>query len=307
MEESYDASIELAKERGSFPAYNFEGYSKSKFFEGLSEKIQKKIADNGIRNVTLNTIAPVGTVSIVAETSSGIEPVFAFWYDRFVKQDDGDSRKKYRVYERIFREFKKLGIFAADNQLPEYMVTSHQIDPYFRIKMQSIWQRYCDNAISSTVNLPKETSVETVQKIYEYAYEMGLKGITVYREGSREGVLVTDAAKEEEYVGHPPVVGGGTTYKVPIRTDSNLYVTIHPREDNEQLPYCIFINSNNMEINARTMGLAILLSSVFQTTRQEMLRKRIDEILSNFKNIEDSSVGAWYEGKVSRTCYFNNS
>ncbi len=186
-DESYKTSIELAKERGAFPLFNWEGYSQSKFVQSLPAEIQNEIHTHGIRNGTVLTLPPVGTGSIVGQTSSGIEPIFCTSYVRRVKNDDGQTFNEYKVYHPLVKQ-----MFGSDEQLPEYIVTAHDIDPFFRVKMQGAIQKYIDSSISSTVNLAEETSVETIADIYIQAYKAGLKGITVYREGSRQGILITD-------------------------------------------------------------------------------------------------------------------
>jgi ribonucleoside-diphosphate reductase alpha chain len=108
-----------------------------------------------------------------------------------VKQADGETFSEYKVYHPLIQE-----LFGGDENLPDYVVTAHQIDPYFRVRLQGVIQRYVDSSISSTVNLPEDVSLETVADIYITAYNAGLKGITVYREGSREGILITEKKAE---------------------------------------------------------------------------------------------------------------
>jgi ribonucleoside-diphosphate reductase alpha chain len=186
-DEAYRTSIELAKEKGAFPLYQWEGFSKSKFVQSLPTDIQNDIKKSGIRNSTVLTVPPVGTGSIVAQTSSGIEPIFCTSYRRRVKNHDGDTFSEYKVYHPLVKR-----LFGDDEKLPDYVVTAHQIDPYFRVKMQGAIQKYVDSSISSTVNLAEDVNVDTVADIYMTAYRAGLKGITVYREGSREGILQTE-------------------------------------------------------------------------------------------------------------------
>ena len=237
-DESYRASVELAKEKGAFPLFNWEGYSKSKFVQNLPRDIQDAIREHGIRNSTVLTVPPVGTGSIVAQTSSGIEPIFCTSYRRRVKNHDGETFSEYKVYHPLVKK-----IFGDDERLPDYVVTAHQIDPYFRVKMQGVIQRYVDSSISSTVNLPEDVSVDTVADIYMTAYKSGLKGITVYREGSREGILQTEdyakkqstgkSAQEEKKVKGPrqrPTVTFGVTERVKTG-EGYLYVTINEDED----------------------------------------------------------------------------
>ena len=193
---AYETSINLAQEKGQFPHFDWKGYNKSKFVKTLPKSIREKIKNNGIRNCTLTTVAPTGSGAIVARVTSGVEPIFATSYKRMVKKNDGGYGKdfdQYTVYHPIIKE-----LFGTDENLPDYVTTSHKIDPYFRVKMQGTVQKYIDSSISSTVNLKEETTVETVADIYMKAYENGLKGITVYREGSREGILITNDEKEKK-------------------------------------------------------------------------------------------------------------
>ena len=192
---AYETSINLAKEKGQFPHFDWKGYNKSKFVKALPKSIKEKIKNHGIRNCTLTTVAPTGSGAIVARVTSGVEPIFATSYKRMVKKNDGGYGKEfeqYTVYHPIIKE-----LFGTDENLPEYVTTAHKIDPFFRVKMQGTVQKYIDSSISSTVNLQEDIPVETVADIYMKAYENGLKGITVYREGSREGILITNDDKEK--------------------------------------------------------------------------------------------------------------
>lgn len=195
---AYDTSVELAEEKGSFPNFEWDGYSKSKFVKNLPKTLQKKIRSHGIRNCTITTVAPTGSGAIVSRVTSGVEPIFATSYKRRVKQNDGGYGKtfnEYKVYHPIISQ-----LFGTDEDLPSYVVTAHTIDPYFRVKMQGVIQKYIDSSISSTVNLAEDITVDTVADIYMTAYEAGLKGITVYREGSREGILVSEEKEEKPQI-----------------------------------------------------------------------------------------------------------
>ncbi|MCH7818997.1 MAG: adenosylcobalamin-dependent ribonucleoside-diphosphate reductase [Candidatus Marinimicrobia bacterium] len=235
---AYNTSIDLAEEKGAYPLFDWDGYSQSKFVKSLPRAIKSRIKDSGIRNCTLITVPPVGTGSIVAETSSGVEPIYQVSYERRVKNPDGHSFKTYKVYHPLIAE-----LFESDDNLPEWVVTAYDIDPFFRVKMQSVIQKYTDSSISSTVNLPEDTKVETIADIYITAYKAGLKGITVYREGSREGILSStktkSAAKKKVYdtsyktelnPRYRPSITNGVTQRV--RTgEGNLYITINEDEN----------------------------------------------------------------------------
>ena len=171
---TYETSVQLAKEKGQFPNFNWKGYSKSKFVKTLPKSLKEKIKNNGIRNCTLTTVAPTGSGAIVARVTSGVEPIFATSYNRMVKKNDGGYGKEfeeYTVYHPIIKE-----LFGTDKDLPDYVTTAHKIDPFFRVKMQGTIQKYIDSSISSTVNLREDIPIETVADIYTTAYENGLKG-----------------------------------------------------------------------------------------------------------------------------------
>ena len=239
---TYETSINLAKEKGQFPHFDWKGYNKSKFVKSLPKSLRERIKNNGIRNCTLTTVAPTGSGAIVARVTSGVEPIFATSYKRMVKKNDGGYGKEfdqYTVYHPIIKE-----LFGTDEDLPDYVTTSHKIDPFFRVKMQGTVQKYIDSSISSTVNLKENTSIETVADIYMKAYENGLKGITVYREGSREGILITNDDKEEdkntetnlgqskEVEGQPrirPTQTAGLTRRIKTG-EGTLYITINEDE-----------------------------------------------------------------------------
>ena len=235
---SYETSIDLAEEKGAFSLFDWKGISKSKFIQSLPKELQKRIKEKGLRNCTLITMPPVGTGSIVAQTSSGIEPIFCTSYKRRVKQHDGETFREYKVYHPVVKE-----VFGGDENLPDYVRTAHQIDPYFRVRMQGVIQKYTDSSISSTINLSEDIDVETVADIYITAYKEGLKGVTVYREGSREGILQTEGPENKEEAGgtdadssdgfhsvrRRPAVTQGITERINTG-EGRIYVTINEDE-----------------------------------------------------------------------------
>ena len=184
---AYENSIELAKEKGMFRSCEPKKVIQSGFIQGLPKEIQEKIAQNGIRNVTLITQAPTGTVGTMLGTSTGIEPYYAFEFFR-------QSRLGFhKVSIPLAEEYKKEG------KLPEFFITAMQMTPLDHIRVQAAVQKWTDSSISKTANAPENFTVEQTKQLYEEAYRLGCKGVTIYRDNCRyEQVLTTDASKEEK-------------------------------------------------------------------------------------------------------------
>ena len=211
----YSASAELAKEKGAFPAFDVDKHFQSPFVQRLAPQVQQHIKARGLRNAALITVPPVGSGSVLAGTSSGVEPIFSLSY---VRRSLSLSKGAFKVFHPLVQTYmdfmEEQGQPQADGApLPPTFITSHQIKPTMRIKMQAAIQKHVDHAISSTINLPRETTVDEVKRIYMDAWEQGLKGVTVYREGSREGILVTDEETTRKN-GQPP---NGTDEGKPVR------------------------------------------------------------------------------------------
>ncbi|MDE1846889.1 MAG: adenosylcobalamin-dependent ribonucleoside-diphosphate reductase [Candidatus Micrarchaeota archaeon] len=230
---AYDESTELAKEKGSFGLFDAEKHLARPFIQALSPEIREKIKRNGLRNVAILTIAPVGSGSALVGTSSGIEPVFAFSYTR---RSESLSQEFFKVYHPIVAQYMAQSRIDRDEDLPDFFVPAHKIKAEFRVQMQAVVQKHIDSSISSTVNLPENVTVEEVEKIYLQGWKAGCKGITVYREGSREGILITDDKQKEiskeKGVTEPPkvwarpktMIGETVTFRLP---NGAIYITIN--------------------------------------------------------------------------------
>ena len=235
---AYASSVQLAKERGCFPIYDARREEKNPLISRIREadpELYKEMVKHGRRNIALLTIAPTGTVSICTQTTSGIEPVFLVSYKRrkkinrpddssnqaikqsnnhnIIKDENGDYFEEYNVFHPKFLDWAKVNGYDVDEvmhmndadlqkvieQSPYFHATSADIDWVAKVKMQGAIQKWVDHSISVTVNIPKETTKEIVSKIYETAWESGCKGCTIYRDGSRTGVLVsTNEGKKDE-------------------------------------------------------------------------------------------------------------
>lgn len=199
------ASAMLAKEKGPFPKYKQENILSTPYFQAnTSEGTVELVKKYGMRNSQLLTIAPTGTLSTMLGISGGIEPVYANYYERKTESLHGTD-VYYKVYTKIVENYMKDFKITDDSNLPEYFVTAMALEYHQRIDMQSVWQRHIDASISSTVNVPNRFTVEETENLYLYAYEKGLKGITIFRDGCRRlGVLSTEETKKSG-----PVAGDG--------------------------------------------------------------------------------------------------
>lgn len=185
--EMYKESARLAKEKGPFPKFDSEKFLDSLFVKTLPEDVQQAIKENGMRNVTLTTQAPTGTVGSMLGTSTGIEPYYAF--------------KFYRQSRLGFHEcyIPLADQYTHNGELPEFFVSSMDLNPTDHIKVQATVQRWTDSSISKTANAPADFTVEQTAQLYEKAYELGCKGVTIYRDSSRtEQVLSIDKETEKK-------------------------------------------------------------------------------------------------------------
>jgi len=209
---AYEESVYLAQERGVFPAFDWSVEESNEFIQRLPEKLKKLIAQHGRRNISILTNAPTGSVSIMSQTSSGLEPVFRNSYIRRRKlshdeqdveadhiDDLGDRWLEYQVFHHNAQAWLDAHPFKDPGGLPGFFVESDTIDWQKRVAVQSIIQQSIDHSISSTINLPKGTDPALVGELYMEGWRQGLKGITVYVEGSRSGVLVSDTPTDKEF------------------------------------------------------------------------------------------------------------
>lgn len=193
------ASALLAKEDGAFPKCSVEAIMASPYFEANTSASTKELVKKyGLRNSQLLTIAPTGTLSTMLGISGGIEPVFANYYVRKTESLHGRD-VYYKVYTKIVENYMKAHKLTDDAMLPDYFVTAMTLDYRQRINMQSTWQQHIDASISSTVNVPNQFTVEETESLYLYAYEKGLKGITIFRDGcKRLGILTPEEEKSQK-------------------------------------------------------------------------------------------------------------
>ena len=278
MESSYEASCDLAVEKGSFPSFNPVTHLKSEFIQRLPQRIKDRIQNEGLRNISINSIAPTGSISCIAQCSSGIEPVFAMSYTRKTNMGTANKVQEHKVFHRAAQDY--LDQFGeGKGVLPSYFVSAHDIDHDSRIKLQSIFQRRIDQAISNTVNLKNDCKEEEVAFCYEAAWRRGCKGITVYRDGCREGVLVTNSDLDE--------IKDIQSNEAPKRPDS-LDAKVHLIKPNGKM-YTIFVgmlNDRPYEVFALDHNMAGLSDGMVG----KIIRQRGDKKGVNFYHFEKGAL-----------------
>mgnify|MGYP000570471013 CR=1 FL=1 len=209
----FDSSVDMAIARGSFEVFDPLYENKSEFVQMMQKEfpeLYERMMKYGRRNISLSTVAPTGSVSMLAQTSSGIEPVFMLSYKRRRKvnpndknakvnfvDEQGDKWEEFTVYHKKLKDWMELSGKKDISQSPYFKSTAPEINWKQRVRLQAIIQKYTTHSISSTINLAKEVSTDEVSDIYLTSWKEGLKGITVYRDGSRTGVLVSTDTKEE--------------------------------------------------------------------------------------------------------------
>ena len=224
--EAYRTSVYAAKERGAFPIFDAEREKENPFILRLKkadEKLYYDMLEYGRRNIALLTIAPTGTTSLMTQTTSGIEPVFLPVYKRRRKvnpndkearvdfvDEIGDSWEEYVVFHHRFKEWMEINGYPTDknykqeelNKLiaksPYFEATSNDVDWLNKVRMQGAVQKWVDHSISVTINLPNDVDEELVGNLYLEAWQAGCKGVTVYRDGSRSGVLISNEEKKDD-------------------------------------------------------------------------------------------------------------
>ena len=198
INEALKTSALLAKENGTFPLYKKVAVLSSPFLISVAEEeTMDLIKKHGLRNSQILTIPPTGSVSTLIGASNGIEPMFQISYTRKT-ESLGEGDTYYKVYTPIVREYMDKNGDYNEDSLPDYFITADKLDYKERINVQSAWQKYIDASISSTVNVPNNFTVDDVFDLYLYAWKMGLKGITIYRDGCQRGGILIKNEKEDK-------------------------------------------------------------------------------------------------------------
>lgn len=294
---AYDASSDIAKEKGAFPKFNRAKYMKGYHIQNLPKKLQQKIAKQGIRNAVLLTIAPTGTTSLVSGVSSGVEPVYEF---SFLRRWRGGEEM---VYHPLFDQWRKA---HPEEARPNYFVSANDLTPLEHIRVQAVAQEYIDSSISKTVNAPTTHTVEDVKNLYMAAYDYGLKGVTYMRDGSRQGVLERVEEKKKEEVVVPvavqaplpimPVITrpqkiNGSTYQTETPVGKT-FITINNTEDGQPFEVFITIGKSGSDVTAMADALGRMVSLNLRLNGQLTPRERLRQVVAQLTGIGGSkSVG----------------
>ena len=322
---AYLASVEIAKEKGPFPLFVADAYLAGETVAGLDRDIREAIAEHGIRNALVTSIAPTGTISLFAgNVSSGIEPVFAYAYTRKVLMPDG-TRREEKVRDFAVERYRET--FGTEAALPDYFVNAQELTPAEHIAVQAAVQDFIDSSISKTINVPAEISFEDFKGVYMDAYEKGLKGCTTYRPSEVRGSVLSleeapagaqpaeqpalplaapEAHRERfekdgvVYMSKPlerETVLPGFTYKLQWpESDHAIYITINDivqaeGQSHRRRPFEIFINSKNMEHYAWTVALTRMISAVFRRGGD------VTFVVEELKAVFDPRGGSWMKGR----------
>ena len=294
---AYESSVELSKEKGSFPKFDKDKYITGNFIKSLPKNIINNIKKYGIRNSHLISIAPTGTISLLAgNISSGLEPVFSFKYKRKIRNTTEEDVNEIDIMDYAYDEYLKfLNVKNIDEkELPEHFVTTDNITPFEHLEIQSILQKYTDSSISKTINVPANYPLKDFKDIYIKAYDKGLKGCTTFRPTEFiSGVLIKEDSKNEKLLtSERPIELKGTTYKIKTPLSENaIYVTINDiLEKDKYRPYELFINTKNLQHLSWIVAMTRLISAVFRHQSNSSF------LVEELKSIYDPNGGYFKNG-----------
>lgn len=289
---SMKQSALLAKEFGTYPEYTPNVMKSDFFIANANDEVKELVSKYGLRNSQLLTIAPTGSLSTMLGISGGVEPFFMLSYNRKT-QSLHNEEKVYKVYTPIVEEYMKLKGIEKEEDLPEMFVTAMTLNYKQRIDMQSVWQKYIDASISSTVNVNKDFTVQETFDMYIYAWKKGLKGITLFRDGcKRAGILFGDnkgesekieVADKREIVKRPSRLYGFTE-KVRFSIGDKIgkaYITINVDKNNQ--PFEVFVEANDIEIKSMAEKIGRLTT---QFLRYGNTENNLEQVIKHLRKGE---------------------
>jgi ribonucleoside-diphosphate reductase alpha chain len=281
--EAYLASTDCAAEKGTFPKFDADKFLRSGFVQGLPENVLQTVREKGMRNVTLLTQAPTGTTGTMVNTSTGIEPFYFWTFQRTSRL--GTHQEKVAVLEEWQQEH-------PGEPVADHFVTAMDLEPEDHVRVLAAIQRWVDSSISKTCNVPGHYTVEQTRQLYELMYDLGAKGGTVYRDGSRaEQVLqvtVPDIEKAKTAIkwrARPATLQGHTYRKsTPIGT---AYITINANGDGDHEPFEVFVNVGKAgsDVAADAEGLGRLISLILRMPSHLAPEERVQDIVAQLRGI----------------------
>ena len=284
---AYEASIKLAQEKGPFPKYDQEKYPKGQFVMQMLQEfpgLRPLLENQGSRNVTVTTVAPTGSTATMIGTSTGIEPFYAWEFTRSGRL--GTEVEHVGIYEEWFQS-------SPRGELPDYFVTAMDLTPEEHIMVQAAAQNWVDSAISKTCNVPHDYTVDQVRELYELMYELGCKGGTVYRDGSRDEQVLATVVKEDDSL---PVANGNVpTYRErPLSLRGNTWRgdspvgTVHTTvNDDDDGPFEVFlqVSKAGSDVAADAEGLGRLISFILRIDNPGHPAIRLEYIMNQLANL----------------------
>ena len=300
---AYETSAELAAEKGAFPNFDAEKFLESGYMQQMPDNVRNVIAEKGARNVTLLTQAPTGTTGTMVNTSTGIEPFFSWVYYR---------KSRLGLHEEqvpVVAEWRAENPTVED--LPEHFVTAMDLSPDEHVKVQGAFQRWVDSAISKTANVPNEYNVDQVSDLYLYMYELGCKGGTIYRDGSRDeqvlmlkgddraesemenlekSIASESASKVEQSTTTPhrvyprPDILNGTTVRFNTPFGKS-YITMNSDEHGNPFEIFITVGKAGSDVQADAEAVGRMISLQLRTTAPHNRREMLKLIIEQLQNI----------------------
>ncbi|HEX2998769.1 MAG TPA: ribonucleoside-diphosphate reductase, adenosylcobalamin-dependent, partial [Armatimonadota bacterium] len=291
--ESYYASTDLAVEKGAFPCFDSEKYLQSGYMQRMPEDVRARVREKGMRNVTLLTQAPNGTIGTMVGTSTGIEPYYSWTYFR---------KSRLGIHEENAEIVQEWQENHPDEELPEFFVTAMDLAPEEHVRVQAAIQRWVDASISNTCNVPHSYTIEQTRELYELMYRLGCKGGTIYRDGSRDEQVLQVKEKEKEVIPVAPAVpaalpledqpkirprpyklyGVTVSRKTPAGT---AHITMN--NDEEDLPFEVFVEIGKGGTDLKAMAEAIgrLMSMVLRIASPLSPLERVRQMCNQLKGI----------------------
>lgn len=304
-EEAYGYDVELAREKGPFPAFDADKFGKSGFIERLSASLQERIYTHGVRNVTILTQAPTGTVGTMVGTSTGIEPYYALTYYR-------QSRLGYDEQDvPVAQEWKE---DHPGEPLPDYFVGAMDLTPEEHVRVQAAIQRWVDSSISKTANAPAHYTVEDTAQLYELAYELGCKGVTIYRDLSRQEQVLHRRDETPEQDSHPSEsvtpevrIPSVEVYPVPSQIDGHTYRKETPagtarvvinEVDGDPFEVFLLLGRAGSEVQSFMESLGRVISLYLRSSGDLTARRKLMLVAEQLKGIGGANQMGFGPGRV---------